>query len=198
MNLRWPHIHWYVQSGCWATTQQTWRSTINLFPTLIWQTGPSCPQPDTKWRCQGMRSKLSQTWASSTFIRTYPRPQRVRFTDCGAKVFPVLVSATSTQLLLPLQCFGRSCGLIRSNTKKYEDSVVESPKSCHTKVALIWFCNLECVPPDSFAWESWKSCVESTERGIYVVCFTSTFSPAILRKSEIPFWSDGSVSSHNC
>ena len=42
------------------------------------------------------------------FIRAYPRPQRVRFTDCGAKVFPVLGSATSTEVLQPLQCLGRS------------------------------------------------------------------------------------------
>lgn len=42
------------------------------------------------------------------FIRAYPRPQRVRFTDCGAKVFPVLGSATSTEVLQSLQCLGCS------------------------------------------------------------------------------------------
>lgn len=42
------------------------------------------------------------------FICAYPRPQRVRFTDCGAKVFPVLGSATSTEVLQPLQCLGLS------------------------------------------------------------------------------------------
>lgn len=42
------------------------------------------------------------------FICAYPRPQRVRFTDCGAKVFPVLGSATSTEVLQPLQSRGRS------------------------------------------------------------------------------------------
>lgn len=36
------------------------------------------------------------------------RDHRVRFTDCGAKVFPVLGSATSTEVLLPLQCLGCS------------------------------------------------------------------------------------------
>lgn len=36
-------------------------------------------------------------------ICAYPRPQRVRFTDCGAKVFPVLGSATSTEVLQSLQ-----------------------------------------------------------------------------------------------
>lgn len=42
------------------------------------------------------------------FICAYPRPQRVRFTDCGAKVFPVLGLATSTEVLQPLQCLGLS------------------------------------------------------------------------------------------
>lgn len=37
------------------------------------------------------------------FICAYSRPQRVRFTDCGAKVFPVLGSATSTEVLQSLQ-----------------------------------------------------------------------------------------------
>lgn len=87
----------------------------------------------TQWQCQAMRSKISQTWAFSTFIRTYPGPQRVRFTDCGAKVFPVLVSATSTELLQLLQCFGCSRSLILTNTKSKKTSVVESPKNDKSK-----------------------------------------------------------------
>ena len=42
------------------------------------------------------------------FICAYPRPQRVRFADCGAEVFPVLGSATSTEVLQSLQCLGCS------------------------------------------------------------------------------------------
>lgn len=37
------------------------------------------------------------------FICAYPQPQRVRFTECGAKVLPVLGSATSTEVLQPLR-----------------------------------------------------------------------------------------------
>lgn len=61
-------------------------------------------KPDSKCKCQYMRSNLSQSWASSVFICAYPPPQRVRFTDCGAKAFPVLGSATSTEVVVSLIC----------------------------------------------------------------------------------------------
>lgn len=53
------------------------------------------------------------------FICAYPRPQRVRFTDCGAKVFPVLGSATSTEVLQSLQCLGCSHLLTRCYIQNY-------------------------------------------------------------------------------
>lgn len=43
------------------------------------------------------------------FICAYPQPQRVRFTDCGGKVFPVLGSATSTEVLQCLMHPARWC-----------------------------------------------------------------------------------------
>lgn len=41
------------------------KRSINTFPSLLQQMYPLCPGPDSKCECQAMRSKLSQTWASS-------------------------------------------------------------------------------------------------------------------------------------
>lgn len=67
-------------------------------------------------------------------ICAYPRPQRVRFTDCGAKVFPVLVSATSTEVLQSRQCLG----CIHVLTPCYMQNYYVSIDDTHCFCLMLW------------------------------------------------------------